>query len=252
MPVVEKLIDVVKKETENAEPLGVHIGLHWTVVLLKRGGIVKAGISSTLETKHDHHHGGQPPVNDAGFLLDKSVTELAAMIRCPSLPEAGIGLATINALIDVDQDKAYDVNAADVIVERGADRKVALVGHFPFTERIRKAAETLWVLEMDPGEGDLEARRAPEIIPMADVVAITGTSLINHTFDDLLKMCRSDAFVIVLGGTTPLCRVLFDSGVDAVAGTLITDPEAALRSAGQGATFRQLMGKRLLTIFKDG
>ncbi|MCF8095509.1 MAG: DUF364 domain-containing protein [Desulfobacteraceae bacterium] len=251
MTIAEKLLEVVNKEAKNAEPLEIRIGLHWTVALLQRGNMAQAGISSTLETKSEHHHGGGHPVNNAGFLLEQPAAELASMMHSSSLPEAGVGLATINALLDVNPDKAHEVNAADVILERGANRKVAIVGHFPFTEQVREAAETLWVLELDPRKGDIEAYRAPEIIPAADVVAITGTSLINHTFDELMGMCRLDAFVIVLGGTTPLSDVLFDFGVDAVAGTYITDPEAALKSGGQGATFKQLKGKRLLTMFKD-
>jgi hypothetical protein len=38
-----------------------------------------------------------------------------------------------------------------------------------------------------------------DLVPQADVVAITGTALINHTLDGLLALCRSDALVMVLG-----------------------------------------------------
>jgi uncharacterized protein (DUF4213/DUF364 family) len=47
--------------------------------------------------------------------------------------------------------------------------------------------------------------------------------------------------------------VFFEAGVDAVSGTLVVDPERALRSVGQGATFRQIKragGLRLLTQYK--
>jgi len=70
-------------------------------------------------------------------------------------------------------------------LKRGTGRKVAIVGHFPFTERVRQAAEPCWVVELHPRSGDLPAERAPEVLPQADVVALTGTSLVNHTFDDL-------------------------------------------------------------------
>ncbi|MFO8011204.1 MAG: DUF364 domain-containing protein [Dehalococcoidia bacterium] len=41
-------------------------------------------------------------------------------------------------------------------------------------------------------------------MPRADVVAITSTSLINHTFEDLIQLCDANALVIMLGPSTPL------------------------------------------------
>jgi hypothetical protein len=117
---------------------------------------------------------------------------------------------------------------------------------------VRKAAAECWVLELRPRPGDLAAGRAAEVLPQADVVALTGTSLINHTFDDLVELCRPDAFVILLGGSVPLTPVLFDRGVDAVSGTRVVDVPAALQAVGQGATFRHLRpGKRLLTMMRE-
>jgi uncharacterized protein (DUF4213/DUF364 family) len=161
-------------------------------------------------------------------------------------------MAALNALLQVDESNCTEINAREVILARGAGRRVAVVGHFPFVERVRQAAQECWVLELDPGAGDLPAERAATVLPQADVVAITGTSLINHTFEALIDMCRPDAFVILLGGSTPLSPVLFDCGVSAVSGTKIVDLPAAMLSVGQGATFPQIGGKRLLTMMREG
>ncbi|MEJ2209589.1 MAG: histidine kinase N-terminal 7TM domain-containing protein [Anaerolineae bacterium] len=123
--------------------------------------------------------------------------------------------------------------------------------HFPFVERVRRAASACWVLELHPRPGDLPAEWAAEVLPRADVVALTGTSLINHTFDDLIALCRPGAFVLLLGGSAPLTPLLFDRGVDAVSGTRVVDVPAALQSVGQGATFRQIAGRQLLTMMRD-
>jgi hypothetical protein len=131
---------------------------------------------------------------------------------------------------------------------------------------------------MRPRPGDLPAERAAEVLPQADVIALTGTSLTNHTYDALIGLCRPDAYVILLGGSTPLSPVMFAEsgatpsrwdggaapsrrdggaapsrreGVDAVAGTLVVDVEAAIRTVGQGATFPQIEGKRLLAMMRD-
>jgi uncharacterized protein (DUF4213/DUF364 family) len=137
-----------------------------------------------------------------------------------------------------------------VILEWGTGRRVAIVGHFPFVRQVRQAAAECWVLELHPRPGDLPADRATEVLPQADVIALSGTSLINHTFDHLIGLCRPEAFVILLGGSAPLTPVLFDCRVDAVAGTRVVDVPVALQAVGQGATFRQIPGKRLLTVMR--
>jgi uncharacterized protein (DUF4213/DUF364 family) len=227
----------------------VRIGAFWTAVVLEDGS---CGLASAL--RGDDHHHGQNPVRGAGHLHDCSARELAELARSDSLLEASIGLAAINVLLDVDEDACEELNAEQVILEQGTGKGVVVVGHFPFIPRVREAARQLWVLEKRPSEGDFPAEAAPDVIPQADVVAITGTSLINHTFEELMRLCRQGAFVLVLGPTTPLSPVLFDYGVDVISGTLVTDPETVLRYISQGASFRQIKRSKsvkLLTMTRD-
>jgi uncharacterized protein (DUF4213/DUF364 family) len=127
---------------------------------------------------------------------------------------------------------------------------VAIVGSFPFVPRLRDKVGELWVLERHPSEGELLSDEASRVLPEADVVAITGTALINHTLDGLLALCREDSAVMVLGPSTPLSPVLFDYGVDVVSGTQVVDVDLVLKLISQGATFRQVKGPgvRLLTM----
>jgi uncharacterized protein (DUF4213/DUF364 family) len=166
--------------------------------------------------------------------------------------EAALGMASVNALLEVDEASLTDRNASEEILQRGEGKRVVIVGHFPFIPKVRRGVGQLDVLEIDPGPGELAPAAADEVIPRADVVAITGTSLLNKTFDGLIRRCRSDAFVMVLGPTSPLSPVLFDYGVDLIAGTRIIDPEVALAVAGQGAIFRQMRGVWLVTMTKNG
>ena len=250
--IIDELLQSVAGNAAQAQPVDIRIGGHWTAVTVAVGGQVRGGLSSTLGGGgDDHHHGKGAPVKDAGRLLTYSTTQLAALAHSESLPETSVGFATINALLDVNTDACIEVNAADVIAERGERRDIAVVGHFPFIPHLRNIARTLWVLELRPREDDLPASMAAEVLPQADVVALTGTSLLNHTFEGLIALCRPDAFVVMLGGTTPLSPVLFETGVDAIAGTLLTDPAAALLAVSQGATFPQIPGKRLVTMFRE-
>jgi uncharacterized protein len=192
-----------------------------------------------------------PLVAEAGSLLDKNAGQLAAMVHSESLLEAAIGMAAINSLIEIDAGACLEANAADLILRRGESKNVSIVGHFPFVPRVRSAVKKLWVIENNPTRGDLNADRAAEFIPQADVVAITGTALTNHSLPHLLALCAPRAYVIMLGASVPLCPVLFDFGVDALCGTQVIDVETVLRCVSQGANFRQIGGTRRLTMLKS-
>ena len=70
------------------------------------------------------------------------------------------GLTAINSLIDVDDTRCDELNAAELIIDKGYDRKVAIIGHFPFVDKVRKKAKSLWVIEKHPKPGDLEEDKA--------------------------------------------------------------------------------------------
>lgn len=220
----------------------VRIGAFWTVVWTERG----AGLAATQRDTSAPH--GQSLIRWAGDLLKHSAQELADLLRCGGPMEASLGMAAANALLEVDEAALCDRNAAEEIMQRGEGKRVAIVGHFPFVANVQRVVAHLDVLEMDPGPDELPQQAAADVIPGADVVAITGTTLVNKTFDGLIRLCRPEAFVLVLGPTTPLSRVLFHYGVDLLAGTRIVDPEMALAVAGQGAIFRQMRGVRLVTM----
>jgi uncharacterized protein (DUF4213/DUF364 family) len=225
------------------------VGAFWTAVVLDTDP-PRCGLASTLRAEGG---GPWPPVVEAGRLLSRSGRELAELLRSERILEASIGMAAVNALLARDRPALPEVNAEEIILQRGTGKRVAIVGHFPFIDRARQAAADCWVLERDPGPGDLPASHASQVLPQADVVALTGTSLLNHTFDQLIPLCRCDAFVVLLGPSVPMALVLFDAGVQALSGTRVNDPERVLRSVSQGATFRQIKragGLRLLTWLK--
>jgi uncharacterized protein (DUF4213/DUF364 family) len=245
MTTIEALLDQLQTEVlPGALPRQVAVGVFWTAVAMDFDP-PRCGLASTLQ-RHTHHEG--PPLPEAGRLLEHSGLELASWLLSSDLLRAGIGMAAYNALLDVDEAACVEVNAEELIVQQGAGRRVAIVGHFPFVERVRQTANDCWVLELHPRPGDLAAERAAEILPRADVVALTGTSLLNHTFDDLIAMCRPEAFVVLLGASAPLSPILLERGVDAISGTRVVDVPAVLRAVVEGATFRQIPGKRLLTM----
>ncbi len=228
----------------------VRIGAFWTAVVADVDGHRRCGLAATLRGDDQYHHDGGPSVVDAGHLNEKSALDLARLIRSPRPLEATIGTAALNALLPRREDLWVDVDAADVIAQHGQGKGVVLVGHFPFVPRLREQVGQLWVLEQNPREDDLPADAAPDVIPQADVLAMTGTTLMNHTFAELMALRRPDALVLLLGPSTPLATQLFDAGVHVLSGVAVEAIDAVLHSVGQGANFRQLRhhGVRLVTM----
>jgi uncharacterized protein (DUF4213/DUF364 family) len=246
MDVIDNLLGALSK----GEVIDVRVGAFWTAVVAKVSGERRCGLASTLMSDDHHHHGGGNSVSSAGRLADLDTNELVALAKSSSQMETAIGFATINALLPLDRSQWTTLNAEQVIAERGAGKRVALVGHFPFVPDLKERVAALWVLEQQPRGDDLPAEAAREVIPQADVLAITGTTLINHTFEGVVALARPDALVLVLGPTTPLSPVLFDCGVDILSGAVVEEVDPVLRAVSQGANFRQLhhLGVRLVTM----
>jgi hypothetical protein len=218
----------------------VLVGVHWTVVCSRQ-----CGMAATLLSSHLHGH---QQIRDAGSLHLKSARQLAELAYSTELQEASIGMAAVNSMLDVDESLAVEVNASEVLASRGRGKNVALIGHFPFIEKLHESAGKLWVIEQNPAEGEYPEEAASDLLPQADMVAITGSTIVNHTLDDLLALCDPKATVMLLGPSTPLSPILFHQGVNILSGARVVDEAAVLRTVGQGASFRQVEGVKLLTF----
>ena len=245
MKIIEDIISTIEKSTQDILVKEVRIGPFWTGVWSKYGGLAS--------TTFIHEPAMPPPIKEAGNLTQKSILELCNYANSNCLLQASVGMAAINSAIEVDLNKCQNINAAEILYEKGKDKKVVVVGHFPFVNKLRELTKELWVVERKPQSGDIPASEAKRVIPQADVIAITGTALINGTMGELLSWCPKESIVMVLGATTPLSPVWFDYGVDLVSGTRVTDPELLLRLVSEGVVFKQIHGRgvKLLTIQKE-
>ncbi len=168
---------------EDAPVQEVRTCVHWTAVVSKHCGLASTG----HQEQHPH---GQVSVRGVGSLHERSALELAQYVKSDRLLEASIGMAAVNSLLEVDEKRCVELNAAAWLAERGRGKKVAIVGSFPFVPKLERTTDKLWVLERHPTGAERDAAQASEIIPQADVVAITGASLINHTASSVLEAHR--------------------------------------------------------------
>jgi uncharacterized protein (DUF4213/DUF364 family) len=229
-----------------ARTLDVRIGPFWTAVHTSSG----AGMASTMAADARPHEA--LPVPDAGRLGDRSPVVLTGMMHSTSPTEAAVGLAAVNALLGFPEGRVTESKAVEVLGELGRERTVALIGRFPFAESLRPACDRLWVFERAHGfrPSDHTADEMPELLPQADVVAITATTLLNRTLDEVLSCVSKDAWLMMLGPSTPMSSCLFELGFDALCGTIIDDPEAVLTAVSQGAVTSQIPGVRRLCLWR--
>ena len=68
------------------------------------------GLATTL--RDYGHHQDSAPVKEAGRLIGKGALEIAQMAYSLSLLEAAIGMATINSLLDVEEERCVSLNGS--------------------------------------------------------------------------------------------------------------------------------------------
>ncbi len=114
-----------------------------------------------------------------------------------------------------------------------AGKKVAVIGHFPGLEKARDCCD-LTILEREPEAGDLPDFAAEYVLPQQDCVFITGSTLTNKTLPRLLEL-SAGATVALVGPSVPLVPWWFDSGVDLLAGTVVTNKAGVWERCLEGA-----------------
>jgi uncharacterized protein (DUF4213/DUF364 family) len=114
--------------------------------------------------------------------------------------------------------------------------------------------KNLWVIEMRPRPGDCGEVESARYLPVSDVIAISSTTLINHTLPSILELCPAASMKILLGPTTPLSKVLFNYGIDIISGSLVTDTALVLENVRRGVSFSEMKksgGIRFASLVRD-
>jgi uncharacterized protein (DUF4213/DUF364 family) len=240
-----KILEEILK-TLPAEPVPVRrvlIGIHWTAVCSTH-----CGLSSTL-TSENLPHANLPNV---GHYQNMTAQEMASLVLSDNHYECSLGMAAINSLLPITTADLKELNAYTWLYENAPGKDVAIVGHFPFVDKVRTLAQNLWVLEKNPRPGDIPAEKSADYLAKARIIAITGSTLVNHSFEDLLSMCNPLARIMVLGPSTPLSTIFFDHTVSILSGAYVTEEEKTLLTIEQGGAFSQLQGVKRVTLFKKG
>jgi uncharacterized protein len=123
---------------------------------------------------------------------------------------------------------------------------VGMIGYFaPVVEALRKIGCDLHVFERRGinGPNVHPSSDIPIVLPSCRIVIITSVTLVNKSFEDVIKhVDKNKATVIMLGPSTPLSTAFFASrGVAMLGGVKINDASKVLDVVGEGGGTREFI-----------
>jgi uncharacterized protein (DUF4213/DUF364 family) len=245
-----KIIESRYRETiEKLLISDVRIGIFLSAIKLSDESI---GISSTLPSDHSEAHckkenrdfGEFTPFNIIGKkAMDLLISEkINAAIN--TLKVAVLNAISSTILKNSDYKILKDTDPLNR-VDLNKKKTITLVGAFPsYIHRISETDNKLNVLEFTRETLSQEHRKyyvpAEEfgrVLPDSDIVIITGVTLLNNTFDELIKSINPGAIVIVTGPSSSFIPdALFARGVNMVGGVRISKREMILQLVSEAAT----------------
>lgn len=256
---VDKVKNDLKDELYKINVERAVIGIFFTGVKLNTGnaGICATPIKEIPEAVCCPSSARSMP--HAGRLTNRSVLKYLDDALSDIPMKKTMGIAVLSALssycwqkgliqgynmkIDVDATECLDLNDESYPVLIGAI--------VPVLRILKERKKPFSVIELDPRT--LKPDEMPfyvspgetaKVVPKADVLVITGTTLINGTLEGILNLARPDAQVIVLGPTASLIpHSFFKRGVNILGGDIITNPDKMLDTLAEGGSGYHLYGK---------
>jgi uncharacterized protein len=170
-----------------------------------------------------------------------------------------VGIAAMNALAETcwnrrphpETDLQLGIDAFDATEINPGDQVVVVGAFVPFLRELKRRHQPYLVLEQDPATLKADelpfyrpAEEAGTVVPTADVLLITGTTLINDTLGGLLALAKPDARVTMVGPTVSMLPDAFlRRGADILGTVRVTEPDAFLDILAEGGSGYHFLGK---------
>ncbi|TVZ38811.1 hypothetical protein P886_3193 [Alteromonadaceae bacterium 2753L.S.0a.02] len=221
------------------------IGLTWSSCRVRENGESNIGFAMSPNEK-------TRLLTWPGTVAGQKVVDMVRHFSSWNSFDVTLALAACNAVINVPNNelmvKAHPIDAGSApnicvfsyFRSKLVGKKVVIIGRYPHLDSVLEGLDYV-VLERVPEQGDLPDTAAETVIPEADWVFITSTSIINKTFSRLVEL-SANAVTVLMGPTTPWLNELADWGVDFVAGTTLTNADSAEQIAMEGGGTRLFEG----------
>ena len=192
----------------------------------------------------------------SGTLRGQSIAHLARWVREFEPFQATVGMAAVNAginrhgaarpgmLLPAPCTGGGHNNLAvfEHFLPQIRGKRVVVIGRYPGLEHfVERHQLDVQVLERQVTEGDLPDSACEYLLPEAEWVFLTASSIPNKTFPRLADLSRN-AVTVLMGPTTPWLPELYHFGIDYLAGVEIDDAEQLRRTVAEGGGVRLFDG----------
>ena len=147
----------------------------------------------------------------------------------------GMVKACLNGSLPLPTD-IFTANAMDPFTEMVKHCPSCFIGHFTQAEIWRARGYPVTIIELQPRPGDIHWNDSKPALRQAEIVFITGLTLINDTFLEVVSRTPQAKYRVLLGPTVPCNPLFFDYGVHLIGSTLISDVDLAIRYCQHGGT----------------
>jgi uncharacterized protein (DUF4213/DUF364 family) len=162
-----------------------------------------------------------------------------------------LGTSAINACVN---DENYENGDVMEAVNLSKDDVMGMVGYFdPMVSGIKRQLKTLYIFEKERTlttwpQKALPPEEIPNVLPQCSVILVSATTVMNKSFDDILKYAKTKR-IILLGPSTPMVPKAFPE-VKVFGGTKVSP--AALKTIAHGGgtrnLYREKVGKKVILI----
>jgi len=211
--IYDLMLDVVSTDDAIIEDL--KIGLTWTYCRSE-----STGLCMTADTR-------SRTFPWSGSLNGKRVSQIAPWILEWDAMQSSIALSAINSIINANTKKkrkslpispntSSNLSVFNYFLSSIKDKNCVVVGRYPGLDKLQEQYN-LKVIEFNPGLMDHPATASEFLLPEAEWVFLTGTSIANKTFPRLMELSQN-ATVVLMGPSVPQLDELSLFGVDFIAG----------------------------------
>lgn len=256
---IAAIADILGAEAERITVERAAIGLFFTGVKLANGiaGACATPIKTIPEAVCCPSSAMAMPF--PGKLRGRPAFDLAQEALGDNGIRRAVGIAAMNALADTcwrrrphpETELRFGVDAFDAAEIRPGEQVVVVGAFVPFLRELKRRRQPYLVLEQDPATLKPEelpffrpAQEADTVVPTADVLLITGTTLINDTLEHLLALAKPAARIAMVGPTVSLLPDAFlRRGADILGTVRITAPDEFLDLLAEGGSGYHFLGR---------
>ncbi|MEA5598468.1 DUF364 domain-containing protein [Rivularia sp. UHCC 0363] len=229
--IYDLLLDYGTTDTQVKE---IIIGLTWTLCLTEGAGLCMSPgiVTRTLPW--------------SGTLVNKSISELAPWLRSWDAHQATVAMAAINSVINssslpntgtlLSPDSSANLAVFEHFLPQIRHKNVCIIGRYPGLNKYSEEMQ-MKVIELQAGPEDFPAPASEFLIPEAEWVFLTATSIVNKTFPRLVELAKNSKLVL-MGPTLPWLSDLKQMGIDYLAGVKVTNLPALRETVAEGGGVR--------------